>query len=92
MLLSTHLLACGKTKTFVISGSDCRLMKRRKHFMQTSKKKFASFDRYITSFWDNGQNTFLADQDNKQPCFSVDYKQLLADIVKFIHVGKKVPS
>ena len=26
--------------------------------------------------------------DDKQPCFSVDYKQLLADIVKFIQVGK----
>jgi hypothetical protein len=35
MLLSAHLLACGKTKTFMISGSDCRLLKRRKYFMQT---------------------------------------------------------
>ena len=40
-------------------------------------------------FRDNGQNIFLANQDDKQPCFSVDYKQFFANIVKFFHVGKK---
>ena len=35
------------------------------------------------------KNISLADQDDKQSCFPVDNKQFLADIVKFIHVGKK---
>ena len=78
--------ASGKTKTLVFSGLDCRLLKMRtklranllyRIIVNTNSQKIRVFWPYILCFWDGyGQNIVLADQDHdKQPCFSIDYKQ-----------------